>query len=127
MMKKIWKATGSRDDRYKQKNSVEVDGSMFEISFPVNTSTNRGRGSETKNKVMVMAQVELTKNKKGEETAKVIRYLKMTTIETFETIEMQSPMLCNVLESSTVLSDGHPSYFDFNQLEPDDVTIATRI
>jgi predicted RNA-binding Zn-ribbon protein involved in translation (DUF1610 family) len=121
MMHKLRSAMGNRDGEYVLAGRIELDEGYFSTELPENEKDNplkRGRGSQKKSKVLVMAESELvTSPKKGQKPRRV-GYLKMKVIENLksETINEQVKMLASNV--SVIDTDDSTSYVDLKDFVP---------
>ncbi len=116
MVHKLRKAMGKRDDEYILASSIELDEGFFSTEVPEYQKAERlkrGRGSQKKTKVLVMAESqEVATAEEGKKPRKV-GYLKMKVIEDLrkETINKVVQSSVNLRETS-IVSDDSTSYVD---------------
>jgi hypothetical protein len=121
MMHKLRSAMGNRDGEYVLAGRIELDEGYFSTETPDNEKDNplkRGRGSQKRSKVLVMAESELvTSPKKGQKPRRV-GYLKMKVIENLksETINEQVKTLASGV--TTIDTDDSTSYVDLKDFVP---------
>jgi hypothetical protein len=113
MMHKIRIAMGNRDDRYKLKDFNEMDEGFFPC-IPTKTDEGfilkRGRGSQKRNPVLVMAQTEKVKDKKKHRPATRCLFFKMKVMpdQSAETVnQITSESICS---EASVKTDKYTSY-----------------
>src|SRR5690554_3375751 len=83
MVNKLRDVMGKRDDEYTLEGAIELDDAFFstEISLEERDKPlKRGRGSQKKTKVLVMAESKTVENPKPGKKPKKVRYLKMKVI-----------------------------------------------
>jgi len=121
MIHKIRQAMGKRDGEYILAGRIELDEGYFatEISDDEKGEPlKRGRGSQKKSKVLVMAESEFVESPKNGQKPKRVGYLKMKVIEDLksETINKLVDSLAN--EASQVDTDDSTSYVDLKKYIP---------
>ena len=80
MVHKLRQAMGKRDGEYVLAGKIELDEGYFSTETPLEQKSEplkRGRGSQRKSKVLVMAESEITEPKKKGEKPRRVGYLKM--------------------------------------------------
>jgi len=122
MMHKIRRILSERDSLYKLDGEVELDEGFYSISFSFNINEftgqrellKRGKGSQKKAKVLVMAsfnKVPLSKfNDKKYKTPRRLKYIKMKVVEDLEITTIHSEVKKAIDTSSTVHTDAYRSY-----------------
>jgi len=122
MMHKIRRVMSERDETYQLGNEVEIDEGFYSIGFTlgVNEFTGereelkRGKGSQRKAKVLVMAsfdKVDLKDfNEKKHKTNRKMKYLKMKVVEDLEASTVNSEVEKTVDHFSTAHTDAYKSY-----------------
>ena len=115
MLHKLREAMGKRDGEYVLAGRIELDEGYFSTEIPPTEKDNplkRGRGSQKKSKVIVMAESEFVESSKHGGKPRRVGYLKMKVIDNLksETINEQVKALaCNATEIDT---DDSTSYVD---------------
>jgi len=109
MLHKLRRTMGERDDKHQLEGLIEVDEAMVTVHPGDQAKTKRGRGSEGKSIVLVLAQTKYVKNKKNEEV-KVCQYVKMKCVNSFSAVDLQTEMVMSIKEESKIQTDGNPSY-----------------
>ena len=74
---------GKRDDEYTLEGAIELDDAFFSTEISLEDKDKplkRGRGSQKKTKVLVMAESKTVENQKAGKKPKQVRYLKMKVI-----------------------------------------------
>ena len=121
MAHKLRTVMGIRDGEYVLAGRIELDEGYFSTETPVASkeeSLKRGRGSQRKTKVLVMAESQFVENPKQGKKPRRVGYLKMKVIENLqkESINEQVQTLANnTLEIDT---DGSNSYVDLKDFVP---------
>ena len=121
MVHKLRLAMGKRDDEYILAGAIELDEGFFSTEMPKEQKQEplkRGRGSQKKSKVLVMAESELvTSPKKGKKPRRV-GYLKMKVIDDLkkETINTYVKNLANY--ATEVNTDDSTSYVELKDYIP---------
>jgi len=114
MLHKIRIAMGKRDSKYQLSGQMELDEGFFSTIRPdeeKDKPLKRGRGSQKKTKVLVLAEsviVEGKLTKKGK--PRKVRYIKMQVIEDLEAKTITSFVEDNVSKEATIDTDDSTSY-----------------
>lgn len=114
MLHKLRIAMGKRDSKYQLTGQLELDEGFFSTITPDEEKElplKRGRGSQKKTKVLVMAEsvpVEEKLTKRGK--PRKVRYLKMQVINDLEADTITSVVKEKVSNSSTLDTDDSTSY-----------------
>ncbi len=121
MVHKIRQTMGKRDGEYILAGRIELDEGYFATEIPNDDKgkpLKRGRGSQKKSKVLVMAESEFVESPKIGQKPKRVGYLKMKVIEDLksETINELVDSLAN--EASQVDTDDSTSYVDLKKYIP---------
>ena len=109
MMHKIRLVMGMRDDKYDLEGVVELDDAFFKTHSEVKSegATKRGRGSQERSKVLVMAKVEPKQGRpRKHKKPSAFRYVKMVVIPNSSSETMNGIVANNLLPTTTVKSDG---------------------
>lgn len=114
MMHKLRIAMGKRDSKYQLSGQMELDEGFFSTitkDEEKEKPLKRGRGSQKKTKVLVMAESVIVKDKftKTGKPRKV-RYIKMQVIENLESETITSIVENNVSRTATLDTDDSTSY-----------------
>ena len=116
MLHKLRQAMGNRDGRYQLSGQIELDEGFFSTEIPDGEKgkpLKRGRGSQRKTKVLVMAEskaVEGESNKKGK--PKKVRFIKMQLIGDLSAGTITAIVGEEVSPSSHLVTDDSTSYVD---------------
>jgi len=121
MAHKLREAMGKRDGEYVLAGRIELDEGYFSTEIPQvekDKPLKRGRGSQKKTKVLVMAESEFVESPKPGAKPRRVGYIKMKVIDDLkkETINRQVERLAaNVTEIDT---DDSTSYVDLKTFVP---------
>lgn len=114
MAHKLRAAMGNRDGEYVLAASIELDDGFFTTEVAENQKEEklkRGRGSQRKTKVLVMAESEyIDDSKKGK--PRRVGYLKMKVIEDLKKETINQIVKELVSDSASIVSDDSTSYVD---------------
>jgi ribosomal protein L37AE/L43A len=116
MMHKIRQAMGNRDSLYKLEGSVEVDEGYIatETSAKQKDKLKRGRGSQKKQNVAVMAESIPLEDPETGKKSKSCRYFKMQVLQSHNAEEIDEVIQNNFDEKSIVFSDKSTSYVNIS-------------
>lgn len=121
MVHKLREAMGKRDDEYILAGRIELDEGYFSTETPLSEKDKplkRGRGSQKKTKVLVMAESEMVDSPKKGQKPRRVGYLKMKVIE-----DLRSETIDNLVESlasnaTEVDTDDSTSYVNLKKYIP---------
>jgi len=121
MAHKLREVMGRRDDEYVLAGRIELDEGYFSTETPIEEKDKplkRGRGSQRKSKVIVMAESEYVESPKEGQKPRRVGYLKMRVIDnlTRETINEHVKMLA--CEANEIDTDDSTSYVDLKNFVP---------
>lgn len=114
MLHKLRAVMGKRDEQYSLSGVIELDEGFFSTETPVQDKDKplkRGRGSQKKSKVLVMAEsqpVEGKTTKSGK--TRQVGHIKMIVINDLKAETITSLVIDNVSEKSIIDSDDSTSY-----------------
>ena len=115
MVHKIRAAMGKRDGEYILAGQIELDDGFFSTERPKEEKENqlkRGRGSQKKTKVLVMAESVKVESVKKNKKPRRVGYLKMKVVENLQK-DTITPLVESLVSSETKIdSDGSTSYVD---------------
>jgi len=112
MMKKIREAMGQRDNRYGLSDMIEFDEGYFPKSTPKALNLKRGKGSQRKKNVAVMAEsIPLEDIETGKKSSQC-RFFKMKVLNNSEAETINDVICKNLNEKTIVFSDKATSYVD---------------
>lgn len=114
MMHKIRVGMGKRDDKYTLNGGIELDEGYFEIVTPNTTKLKRGRGSQSKSNVAVMAESTPLEDIETGEKSSQFRYAKMKTLTSHKATEINDVATKNIGKESIIITDKSTSYEDFS-------------
>lgn len=117
MMQKLRYAMGKRDEKYKLCGDMEMDEGFFTIDMPEDDKGNRlkrGRGSQKKCAVLVMAESEPvdfeTMVSTRHKINKRVRNIKMRVLENLKAETIDTEVRKGVSEDSSLTTDDSTSY-----------------
>ena len=122
MMHKIRTAMGNRDSQYTLSGIIELDEGFFttEISEKEkNKPLKRGRGSQKKTKVLVMAEsvpVEKNEAKKHKDKPRKVNHIKMFVIDDLRSETIDNKVVRHIEKTSIIDSDDSTSYTNLSKL-----------
>ena len=119
MLHKLRVAMGTRDSRYEVSGMVEVDEGFFSTEVPEGDKDKplkRGKGSQKKTKVLVMAQTGAGMPTKKSDKPTSVKYIKMIVINDLKSETVDGKVRLNVNPSSVIISDDSKSYTNFCKL-----------
>ena len=121
MLHKLREAMGKRDGEYVLAGRMELDEVYFSTETPKeekNKPLKRGRGSQKKSKVLVMAESEMVVLPKKGQKPRRVGYLKMQVIDDLkkETINEQVHQLAS--NASEIDTDDSKSYVELKDFVP---------
>ncbi len=120
MMHKIRRVMSKRDDLYKLNKAVELDEGFFSIAHVLEVDEltgkieklKRGKGSQRKAKVLVMAsfdRVPMQKQKKHKQKTKV-KYIKMKVVEDLAASTINTEVSKSINPDAETITDDYKSY-----------------
>jgi hypothetical protein len=114
MMHRIRKAMGQRDDRYNLEGMIEFDEGYFSTETSEHDKQNlkRGRGSQKKTNVAVMAESIPLEDLPTGKTSKHCRYFKMKVLTSHNSEEINQVVEEKFDDKSIVFSDKSTSYIN---------------
>lgn len=113
MIHKIRENMGLRDDKYTLKGELELDDGFFTTVIPEeqkNEKLKRGRGSQRKSKVLVMAESEEVDNPKHGKKSRKVGYIKMKVINDLKSETIDAVVEKHISKDAKVKSDDSTSY-----------------
>ena len=117
MMHKLREAMGKRDDLYNLAGELELDDGFFTTPVPdeeKDEPLKRGRGSQRKTKVLVMAESELVNDPKPGKKSRKVGYIKMKVMSDLKAETVNTIIEEQVDTESSVKSDDSTSYVDLS-------------
>lgn len=116
MMHKIRSAMGKRDDKYTLVGSIELDEGYFEVATPSEKILKRGRGSQSKKNVAVMAESTPLQDLETGKESSHFRYAKMKVLNSHRSEEINKVAMNSIDNQALIISDKSTSYEDFSSL-----------
>jgi len=113
MVHKIREAMGKRDNNYTLCGELELDDAFFTTHVPKEEKDKplkRGRGSQRKSKVIVMAESEAVENPKPGKKSRRVGYIKMKVVDDLKSKTIDDVVKENVSTKSNISSDDSTSY-----------------
>ncbi len=116
MMHKIRSGMGKRDEKYTLEGIVELDEGYFEIATSNEKNLKRGRGSQSKRNVAVMAESTPLEDLKTGKNSSHFRYAKMKVLYSHKSNEINDVSALSIQKNATIITDKSTSYEDFSNL-----------
>jgi hypothetical protein len=122
MMHKIRATMGSQDSQYTLCGVIELDEGFFSVKTPEKEKDKplkRGRGSQKKAKVLVMAEsipVEKKDAQKDKDKPRKVNHIKMFVIDDLKSETIDNKVVMNVNKTSILDSDKSTSYTNLSEL-----------
>jgi hypothetical protein len=116
LMDKIRSGMGKRDDKYTLEGSVELDEGYFEIASPRSVHLKRGRGSQSKTNVAVMAESTPLEDIDTGERSSQFRYAKMKVLTSHKATDINGIAKSSIRKDSLIITDKSTSYEDFSRM-----------
>jgi hypothetical protein len=119
MLHKLRVAMGKRDEKYELKGMVELDEGFFvtEVSEEEkNEPLKRGRGSQRRSKVLVMAETVEEEPKTPRDKPTSVKHIKMLLINDLKAATIDQKVMENINPDSTIVSDDSTSYVHFKNI-----------
>ena len=121
MANKIRTAMGVRDNQYQLDDVVEIDEGFFtsvdtKHKNDKEEETKRGRGSQKKSTVMVLAKTVYQGKPKKHQKISKFRYVKMVAMENLKGSSVDNVISKNVIPESIVKTDCYSSYSNIKNL-----------
>jgi hypothetical protein len=115
MVHKLRLSMGKRDGQYILAGAIELDEGFFTTEIPdgqKNEPLKRGRGSQKKSKVLVMAESELVESPKKGKKPRRVGYLKMKVIDDLGKETINKAVQESLSNQSELSTDDSTSYVD---------------
>jgi hypothetical protein len=125
MMRKIRRAMGQRDERYRLIDMVEMDEAYFTTATPSGTKLKRGKGSQRKQDVMVMAESVPLEDLKTGKKSRYCRFFKMKVLKKGDAHSVNGTVQESIDEKTLVFSDKAKSYVDIAQFVEGHVSVLS--
>lgn len=117
MVHKLRAVMGKRDEQYVLAGAIELDEGFFSTEIPKEKKQEklkRGRGSQKKTKVLVMAESQMIESPKEGKKPKRVGYLKMKVIDDLKAKTIDEVVQNSVSEKSTLHTDDSTSYVNLH-------------
>jgi len=115
MVHKLRSAMGKRDGEYILAGQIELDDGFFateRVKEQKNEFLKRGRGSQKKTKVLVMAESEIIESPKKGSKSRRVGYIKMKVIDDLKK-DTITPLVKSLVDHNSIIdTDGSNSYVD---------------
>ena len=118
MVNKLRDVMGKRDDEYTLKEAIELDDAFFSTETALEDRDNplkRGRGSQKKTKVPVMAESKTVENPKTGKKPKRVRYLKMKVISDLKSETITKNVKDQIESTADLTTDDSTSYTELKE------------
>jgi len=115
LMHRIRNAMGNRDAQYTLEGTVEFDEAFFQKAAPDEIRLKRGKGSQKKQNVAVMAESDFLEDVETGQIDKSCRYFKMKVLDSHKTESINKTVNENIQNRSFVLSDKAKSYLQISR------------
>lgn len=112
MMHKIRAAMGQRDDRYGLEGMVEFDEGYFSVPVKKGTKLKRGKGSQRRASVAVMAESTPLEDLRTKKKSSHCRYFKMKVLSGQEAKDINEVVKNDLSEQTIVFSDKATNFVD---------------
>ena len=116
MLHKLRSVMGKRDGKYTLKGNVEIDEGFFSTEVKEeekDDAPKRGAGSQSKTKVLVMAESESVESPKPGKKEKKVNHIKMVVIPDAKADTIDGVVKVKVDKDSSVVGDGTKSHVHF--------------
>lgn len=114
MMHKIRASMGQRDALYTLEGMIEYDEGYFSIATKEPSKLKRGKGSQKKQNVAVMAESTPLEDLQTGKQEKHVRYFKMKVLGSHKSESIDKNVQDNIMEKSIVFSDKSTSYVNIS-------------
>ena len=119
LLHKLRSLMGQRDAEYTLNGSIELDEGFFTIDskeYDANAPKHRGRGSESKAKVLVMAESEQVVKPNRNDVKRAVRHIKMQVIPNLKSETIEQEVMDSIEPESRLITDGSTSYAHFSEM-----------
>lgn len=120
MLHKIRSVMGQRDSQYKLNGSIELDDAFFTISLDSDEREEplkRGRGSQRKAKVLVIAESQQSEKIDNRyNVQKIVGHIKMIVINDFKAPTLDNEVIRWINNEADLTTDDSKSYINFKNL-----------
>jgi len=121
MTHKLREAMGKRDGEYVLAGRIELDEGYFSTETPKEEKDQplkRGRGSQRKSKVLVMAESEFVESPKTGQKPRRVGYLKMKVIDNLKSETINEHVKALAGDATQIDTDDSTSYVDLKNFVP---------
>jgi len=121
MVHKLRKSMGQRDSEYVLAGRIELDEGYFSTEVPTKEKDKplkRGRGSQKKSKVLVMAESEMVESPQKGKKPRRVGYLKMKVITDLKSDTINKFVKTLAADATEVDTDDSTSYVDLKEYIP---------
>lgn len=116
LMHRLRDAMGQREDLYKLSGAIEMDEGYFTHTNAENQKLKRGRGSQRKKNVAVMAESTPLEIIETGEKSSHFRYAKMKALDNHTSKSLNEVVREDIEKESILITDKSTSYEDFKKL-----------
>lgn len=120
MLHKIRNVMGQRDSQYKLNGAIELDDAFFTISLDSDSKDEplkRGRGSQRKAKVLVIAESQPSEKIDNRRSIqKAVNHIKMVVIDDFKAPTLDAEVVKWINDNAEITTDDSKSYTNFKNL-----------
>lgn len=119
LIHKLRDVMGMRDSQYTLSGSIELDEGFFSVDsedYDANAPRHRGRGSEAKSKVLVMAESKEVELPTRRDVTRQVGYIKMQVIKDLRADTIDQEVMDGVEQESSIITDGSTSYTHFSDM-----------
>lgn len=130
MLHKLRDVMGKRDSKYMLNGNVEIDEGFFSTEITEEEKAEapkRGAGSQSKTKVLVMAESEEMDTPKNPDKPKKVGYIKMAVIADLKSKTISPIAKESIDAEASVVSDGTKSHMKFPEIFKEYVVRVIRV
>lgn len=110
---------GQRDAQYPLSGEIELDDGFFTVDseeYDANAPRRRGRGSEAKARVLVMAESKEVSHPTRRDVTRSVGYVKMQVIPNLRAETIDEVVMDSMEQESQLITDGSTSYTHFSDM-----------
>ena len=118
MVNKLRDVMGKRDNKYQLSGQMELDDAFFSTEIPQDQKDKpmkRGRGSQSKSKVLVMAESTFVDAPKKGHKLKSVKHIKMQVINDLKSNTITNIVKEQVDKSAQLITDDSTSYYKLKE------------
>jgi len=118
MVNKLRDVMGKRDNKYQLSGQMELDDAFFSSEIPKDQKDKplkRGRGSQSKTKVLVMAESTFVDDPKKGHKSKSVNHIKMQVINNLKSNTITNIVKEQVDKSAQLITDDSTSYYKLKE------------